>query len=210
MRLREEVNAMKTIDMMDSFLRSEQNMFHPAQFLRRIRAAIESNREFETGFNITGIELIDRKIRIYGYYGGEMMIDFSDFETRLLAYYEKYPYEFDEDFEMTEIPNFKIQLDDLIDKVKIDLNRFKNILVYCNESYSEYSFYTHIKDFSRAFITYSTLSSNDGKTVDLYTGDWTLEQNDDPEMVKVLPVEAISILRNYILERLKIFEHSLG
>ncbi len=209
MRLREEVNAMQTTDLMDWFLRSERNMFHPNQFLRRIRSAIESNSDFYAGFNITGIKLIDEKICISDYYGGETMIDFSDFETRLLAFYEKYPYEFEEDFEMTEIPNFKIQLDDLIDKVKIDLNKFKNVLVYCNESYSEYSFYTNIKDFSREFITYSTLSSNDGKTVDLYTGDWTLEQNDDPEMVKVLPVEAISILRNYILERLKIFERSI-
>jgi hypothetical protein len=199
---------LQRIDMMDSFLRDEQNMFHPSQFLRRIKAAIESGKKFYAGFNITNIELIDKEIHIFGDHGGEMMISLDEFETRLLAFYKKYPYEFGEDFEKIEIPNFNNQLDSLVEKIKADLKRFNKIHVYYVESYSEYRFHAHIKDYTKEFLIFSTLTSIDGIFIEYYAGDLTPEQNDDPEVVKLLPAEALQNLRSYILERVKVFEHN--
>ena len=64
--------------------------------LAEIREAIaqeKSSGDFKLTFNDYRITIVDKKIRLKSYYfGSEKLVEFSEFEERLLAFYKEFPY----------------------------------------------------------------------------------------------------------------------
>jgi adenosine deaminase len=87
---------MEELDVIHNFIVSELNMMEPNTMLEEIKFAIDNNlsaEEFEMTFNDYSITIQDGKIFLKAYYfGAKKLVDYSDFEERLLAFYKKHPY----------------------------------------------------------------------------------------------------------------------
>ncbi len=87
------------MDGLSYFLTSEQNMFDPVKLLRDLQLAIEtgeSKEKFTRTFNIYEVSIEDGQVCISSYLSDsdrKGLYNFSEFETRVLDFYNKFPYE---------------------------------------------------------------------------------------------------------------------
>jgi hypothetical protein len=87
---------MEELDVIHDFIVSERNLMNPNTMLEEIKFAIDNNlsaEEFEMTFNDYSITIQDGKVFLKAYYfGAKKLVDYSEFEERLLAFYKEHPY----------------------------------------------------------------------------------------------------------------------
>lgn len=186
-------------DTLALFLVSEQNMFHPNQFLKKFKFALENNLDYSLGFNTFSISLLDKKIYVSGYYyGGEEVFEFSEFEIRLLDFYQKYPYEFseDENENIIIIADLKEQIDQLILEIKTSLGEENFTVDYfnfiTNHTFRIYKNFKTKSDFQ--ILAVLTPKANDFTEITLH--DLTPEQQNEPNIITLPYMQGILKIKN--------------